>query len=258
LPDLIDSHAHTNFDAFDEDRDRVYARAREAGVLAIVEIGVGLAGSRAAVARAAEEPMVFAAAGLHPTGLDTWTDDWADFEALVRGGGIVAVGECGLDYYWMKADEDVQAQAFRRQIRLARDVGLPFVVHCREAEEDLLPILREEGYSHGVVHCFGGDAAQAAALVELGMHVSFCGNVTYRKADGLRAAARAVPLARLLLETDSPFLAPQGRRGKRNEPAFVAETGRFLAEHFGVPFEELAATTTANARALFGLPGDGA
>ncbi len=254
MPHLIDSHAHTNFDRFDTDRDEMYARARAAGVQAIVEVGVGLEGSRAAVARARTEPMVFAAAGLHPTGLDTFEDDWAPFEELVRAGGIVAVGECGLDYYWMKAEKGVQDDAFRRQIRLAREVSLPFIVHCRDAEGDTLPILRDEGYCHGVVHCFGGDATQAATLVEMGMHVSFCGNVTYKKSDGLREAARAVPLSRLLLETDSPFQAPQKRRGKRNEPAFVEHTGRFLAELLDVSFDELATQTTANSRALFGLP----
>ena len=253
MPELIDTHAHTNFDAFDADRAAMYARAREAGVAAIVEVGVGLEGSRAAVARAAKEPLVHAAAGLHPTGLEGFDAAWPDFEALVEKSGVVAVGECGLDYYWMKAPKDLQARAFRAQIDLARRRDLPFIVHCREAEDDLIPILRDAGYGRGVVHCFGGTRAQAEEILALGLAISFCGNVTYPKAEGLREAARAVPLDVLMLETDAPFLSPQGRRGKRNEPAFVAETAAFLAELHGVPLEDLAARTTANARRFFRL-----
>jgi len=251
--EYIDSHAHTNFDQFDEDRSRAYARAREAGVSAILEVGVGLEGSRRALARARDEPMVHAATGLHPTGLDDFEAQWPDFEKLVRGGGMVAVGECGLDYHWMKAPKNKQEEAFRRQIALARDLGLPYIVHCREAESDVIRILADVGYTRGVVHCFGGTEGEAGALLELGLHVSFCGNVTYRKNDALRAAARAVPLDRLLLETDSPFLAPGKRRGKRNEPAFVVETAAYLADLRDVAPEELAARTTANTKRLFGL-----
>jgi len=251
--ELVDTHAHTSFDAFDDDRAAMYARARDAGVVAIVEVGVGLEGSRRAVARAAEETLVRAAAGLHPTDLDTFEEDWPAFEALARGGGIVAVGECGLDYHWMKAPKELQAESFRRQIRLARELGLPFIVHCREAEDDLVPILRDERYARGVVHCFGGTRAQAEEILALGLRISFCGNVTYPKAERLRDAARAVPLDTLMLETDAPFLPPQAKRGQRNEPAFVAHTAAFLAELFGVPLDELAKRTTRNAREFFAL-----
>jgi TatD DNase family protein len=251
--ELIDTHAHTNFDAFDEDRDAVYARAREAGVVAIVEVGVGLEGSRRAIARAAGEPLVHAAAGLHPTDLADFERVWPEFETLVRESPVVAVGECGLDYYWMKAEKPLQDEGFRRQINLARALELPYIVHCREAEEDLLAILRAEDYAEGVVHCFGGTAAQAEEILSLGLAITFCGNVTYKNAKKLRAAARVVPLDRLMLETDSPFLAPQARRGKRNEPAFVAHTAAFLAELHGIDVAELAAVTTRNARRFFGL-----
>jgi TatD DNase family protein len=251
VPEYIDSHAHTNFNAFDEDREAMFQRAREAGVAAIVEVGVGLAGSRAAVERARETGMVFAAAGLHPTELDHFHDEWDEFEALVRSGSAVAVGECGLDYYWMKAKKELQAESFRRQLELARDVGLPFIVHCRDAEEDVIAILREVGYGRGVTHCFSGTMEQAEQVLELGLCISFCGNVTYRKNAQAQQVAKAVPPERLLLETDSPFLSPQGKRGKRNEPAHVALTARYLAELRGEPLEELARATTANARRLF-------
>ncbi len=253
MPEYIDTHAHTNFEAFDGDRGEVYARARAAGISLIVEVGVGLEGSRAALALARREPLVRAAAGLHPTGLGDWEREWEEFEALVRSGDAVAVGECGLDYHWMKSEKAVQGRAFRKQIALAREVGLPFLVHCREAEEDLIAVLRDEGYGRGVVHCFGGSVAQARALLALGLHISFCGNVTFPKNGAIAAAAAAVPLDRLLLETDSPFLAPVPRRGRRNEPAYVAHTAAFLAALHGVTVERLAEQTTRNAHLLFAL-----
>ena len=253
VPEYIDSHAHTNFDAFDEDRAAVYLRARQAGVSAIVEVGVGLEGSRAALARAASEEMVFAAVGLHPTDLHHFDEEWEPFTDLVRTQGPQAVGECGLDYYWMKAPKKKQAESFVRQLELARDVGLPFIVHCRDAEEDMIAILEDVGYFRGVTHCFGGTRAQAQQVLELGLHISFCGNVTYKKNTQAQEAARAVPLDRLLLETDSPFLAPEGKRGKRNEPSNAVLTARFLAELLDVELDDLAETTTANARRLFNL-----
>jgi len=256
VPEFIDTHAHTNFDVFDEDRDEVYRRAREAGISILIEVGVGLEGSRAALTRATAEPMVRAAAGLHPTGLAEFETEWPAFEDLVRSNDLAAVGECGLDYYWMKSPEAIQAEAFRRQIHLARQMSLPFIVHCRDAEEDLIKILAEESYGRGVVHCFGGTADQARRILDLGLHISFCGNVTYKKNVQAQDAARVVPLDRLLLETDSPFLAPQGRRGKRNEPAHMIETARYLADLKGVALEELAQTTTRNARVLFDLKPD--
>lgn len=253
MPEYIDSHAHTNFDAFDADRGEVYARARAAGVSAIIEVGVGLEGSRAALRRAQVEPMVRASAGLHPTGLARWEQEWEEFEALVRGGEFVAVGECGLDYHWMKSEKAVQRRAFERQVSLAREVDLPFIVHCRDAEEEVVALLRGAGYGRGVVHCFGGSTAQAEALLALGLNLSFCGNVTFPKNRPLAEAAQVVPLDRLLLETDCPFLAPVPRRGRRNEPAYVAHTAAFLAALHGVTVERLAEATTRNAHLFFAL-----
>ena len=216
-------------------------------------MGVGLEGSKKALARAAATDFVHAATGMHPTDLDRFEDQWPEFEALVRGGGMCALGECGLDYHWMTVPPEPQEEAFRRQLALAQELALPYIVHCRKADDDLIRILGDVGYTHGVVHCFGGDATQASALVELGMHLSFCGNVTYKKNDSIREAAQAVPVERLLLETDSPFLAPGKRRGKRCEPAFVTETAAFLAELKQVSLEELAAHATANTKELFRL-----
>ncbi len=258
MAEWIDTHAHTSFDAFDGDRAEVYARARAAGISSIVEVGVGLEGSKAAVALAAREPMVHAAVGLHPAYPDTFARDWPEFEALVRTTDVTAIGECGLDYHWMKAPREAQQSTFRAQIRLARQMALPYIVHCREAEEDLLAILLEEGYRRGVVHCFSGTRDQAARFVAAGMRISFCGNVTYPKNAALREAVRAVPPDRLLLETDAPFLPPQGRRGGRNEPAFAVETATVLAGIYGMAADELARRTTANARRFFDLKPAGA
>jgi TatD DNase family protein len=251
--ELIDTHAHTNFDAFDGDRAETYARARANGIVAIVEVGVGLEGARGALARSKETDFVYAAGGLHPTGLDTFETDWPMLERLIRTEDFAAVGECGLDYHWMKAPKERQEEAFRRQIRLARQMSLPYIVHCREAEKDVLRIVRDEGYARGVVHCFGGTREEAEEFLALGLRVTFCGNVTYRNAEKLREAARAVPLGKLMLETDSPFLPPAARRGKRNEPAFVSETAAFLAGLHGVTVGEIAAATTRNARLFFDL-----
>jgi TatD DNase family protein len=251
--EYIDSHAHTNFDVFDEDREEVYARATAAGLSAIIEVGVGLEGSKRALERANSTAMVHAATGLHPTDLDDFDAQWPEFEALVRGGGMVAVGECGLDYHWMKAPKDKQERAFRLQLELARDVDLPFIVHCREAEDDLIEVLESGCFANGVVHCFGGTADHARRIVDLGLHVSFCGNVTYKKNEGFREAAKVVPADRLLLETDSPFLAPGKKRGKRNEPAFVLETAAALASLRDVPLIDLVNDATTNTRRLFRL-----
>ncbi len=150
MAEFIDTHAHTGFEAFDKDRAQVYQRAREAGCVAIVEVGVGLEGSRRAVELAATEPMVHPAAGLHPTDLDRLDEEWPQFEDLVRTHDLTAVGECGLDYHWMKAPKEIQADAFQRQINLARQMALPYIVHCRDAEEHLIAILKDEAYPRGV------------------------------------------------------------------------------------------------------------
>ncbi|MFQ5844817.1 MAG: TatD family hydrolase [Planctomycetota bacterium] len=255
MPEFIDTHAHTGFDGFDPDRPEVYRRAREAGVSAVVEVGVGLQGSRRAVELARQEPLLRPAAGIHPSEAGALDRDWDAFEELVRTDGVVAVGECGLDFYRDGAPPALQEEAFRRPVDRARRGGVPDILHCRAAETDVIRVLTDEAYPRGVVHCFGGTVAQAEEILALGLRLSFCGNVTYKKSDSLREAARAVPLDRLLLETDAPFLPPQARRGRRNEPAFVALTAEFVAGLHGVELDELARQTTANARALFGIEG---
>lgn len=255
---MIDSHAHLYFDRFDADRDQVLERAREAGVEAVINIGIDAETSRAAVELAQTHDALYATAGLHPTSrVEDLDAELAAIEGLAREfpRAIVAIGEIGLDYYWDDVSHADQRLRLERQLLLARELGLPVVFHCRDALDDLIGLLETHPdlVGPGVFHCFGGDASDARRALALGYHVSFAGNVTYPKAESLREAARAVPIDRLLLETDSPFLAPQARRGQRNEPAFAVFTRDFLAELHGVEIEELERVTRRATVELFAL-----
>ena len=258
---LVDSHAHIDGEEFDADRDDVVARARAAGVRAILNVGTGdpRSGSlERAVEVAGRYEGVYAAAGVHPH--DARLYDEAVEEKLVgimRGGGcVVAWGEIGLDYHYDNSPREAQREVFRSQLRAARALSLPVIIHSREADEDTVGILESEwaGASRaGVMHCFGGGEWMARRVLELGFFISFAGNVTFKKAEPLREVARLVPLERMLVETDCPFLAPIPHRGRRNEPAHVADTARFLAALRGVSEAEFGQLTTANFERLFDL-----
>lgn len=257
---LIDTHAHLDEDAFSADLADVVRRAGEAGVKTIITIGTTADSSRRAVEIAAQFDSVFAAVGIQPNYVaEAGPGDFELVEELAGDPNVVAIGETGLDRYWDFTPFDLQADCFRRHMELAGRVGKPFVVHCREAEADVVAQLRrgaESGSLCGVMHSFSGDAQTAAACLELGLHVSFAGMLTYKKNDALREVARQVPLERLLVETDSPYLVPVPLRGrqKRNEPANVVHTAACLAEVRGTTLDELSAATTNNARNLFSLP----
>ncbi len=258
---ISDTHAHLDQNDFDADRDVVLARAREAGVEAIVCPAVS-ARSAEAVVRLAEEHELWAAVGIHPNHTaEAKPDDWDRIVELAGNPRVVAIGETGLDRYRDYSPLKLQQEYFDRHLRLARSRDLPVIIHCRDAQAEMLPMLRAaavDGSLVGVLHAFSGTADFAAECLSLGLHVGFAGNVTYsnRKNDYLRDVARGIPENRLLLETDSPYLVPQAFRGrvKRNEPAHVVRTAAFLAELRGVSVEQLAAATTANARRLFRLP----
>ena len=257
--ELIDSHAHVDGPEFDADRDAVLARARAAGVRRIVVIGaVGdMARARSAVALAERDPDIFATVATHPHDADQMTEAWwAEHEQLARHPRVVAIGETGLDFYYDHSAREAQAAAFRRFVALARAVGKPVVCHVRDAHAEARAILAETGAAEvgGIIHCFTGTPDDAAAYVELGFHVSFSGIVTYKNAQPLRDAVRRVPLDRLLIETDCPYLAPIPRRGKRNEPAFVVHTAAVVAREAGVTLAELAAATVASTERVFRLP----
>jgi TatD DNase family protein len=258
---FVDSHAHIDGEEFDADRDEVVGRARAAGVRAILNVGTGDPHSgvlERAVAVAEKYEGVFAAVGVHPHDARLF-DDVAErrLSEILRGGGrVVALGEIGLDFHYDNSPREVQRAVFARQLRMARDAGLPVVIHSREADEETVEILRAEyaGASRGgVMHCFGGGRRMAEDVLELGFMISFAGNVTFKNAEPLREAARAIPAERLLVETDCPFLTPVPFRGRRNEPAYVVETARFVAGLKGVETEEFGRITSANFARLFRL-----
>jgi len=247
---LFDTHAHLDQSEFEADRGEVIARAKSAGVATIVCPAVSAESSRV-ILQLAEEHDFYAAVGIHPNSTaEAATDDWERIVALADRNRVVAVGETGLDRYWDYAPIELQRQYLERHFHLAREKGLPIILHCREAQADLLPILRAaatEGPIRGIMHAFSGDADFAHECLAAGLHISFAGNVTHsnKKFDSLRAVAKNIPSDRLLVETDSPYLVPQVFRGriKRNEPANIVQTAVFLADLRGVSFEELAIAT---------------
>jgi TatD DNase family protein len=258
---LIDTHAHLDQKEFHGDRAAVVERAAAEGVDRILCVGIDVASSAAAVELAEEFAQVYAAIGIHPNSAAAAApQDWSRILALLNHRRVVALGETGLDRYWDDTPFDLQQAFLEQHLQLSRECNLPVIIHCRDAWDDLLPMLRAaaaQGPLNGVMHAMSGDAAMVAECLALGLHVSFAGNVTYKnkKFEPLRAAAAAVPLDRLLVETDSPYLAPEPLRGrqKRNEPANVVHTAAFLAGLRGIPQEEFDRQTTENARRLFNL-----
>ena len=255
---MTDSHAHLNDTRFDADRAEVIARAEAAGVGLIVCPGTDLAGSREVLELAHRYDCVLAAVGLdrdNAAAVDT--DSLAELERLAADDACVAIGEIGLDYHYDTLPRDVQRAGFEAQVELANRLGLPVIVHCRDAFDDVLAIL-ERTRPNGVMHCFSGDAGMARRCCDLGMMISFAGTVTFKKAGELREAARAVPAEHLMIETDCPYLTPEPLRGKRNEPAYVAHTAECLAGVLDLSAEDVERITDTNARLLFGLPVDDA
>jgi TatD DNase family protein len=254
--DLFDTHAHLHFPGFDEDRAAVLERGRAAGVRRMVTIGTDVETTRAALALAAREADVWATAGVHPH--DAAESDeaaQAEVERLAAEPRVVAIGEIGLDFFRNLSPPETQERVLRRFLALARRLRKPVVLHCRDAHAQMLAILGEERVAEvgGIMHCFSGDVEVARRCLDLGLTISLAGPVTYPNARALPDVARFVPGDRLVVETDCPFLPPQGYRGKRNEPAYLAVTAARVAELRGEPLDELAARTTANACRLFGV-----
>ncbi len=257
-PELIDTHAHLDDERFAEDRPAVLERAAAAGVSHIVVVATSAATSRICVDLAAQYPPLFATIGIQPNHVaEAAPGDWDEVVRLATTAKVVALGETGLDRYWDHTPFPAQEDYFARHLELARRHKLPVVIHCREAEADVVRMLRADFEQHGplraVMHSFTGDLATARDCLAMGLFISFAGMVTYKNAQPLREVAKEVPLDRLLVETDSPYLAPVPVRGQRNEPAFVAHTAALLARERGVGPEVIAEQTTRNARALFGL-----
>jgi TatD DNase family protein len=258
---FIDSHAHIDGPEYDADRDEVIQRARDAGVRAILNVGTGDPHSGAlelAVALAETNTDIYAAVGTHPHDARLF-DDRAEErikKLITDSSRVIAWGEIGLDYHYDNSPREVQREVFRRQLSLAREIDKPVIIHTREAEDDTLEILRAEWAEpgrRGIMHCFSGSLTLVKGALDLGFLISFAGVLTFKKADELRAVAAAVPLKRLLVETDCPFLTPIPFRGRRNEPAHVVEVARALAAIHGKTSEEMGEITTRNFNELFQL-----
>lgn len=258
---FVDSHCHIDGEQFDADRDEIVQRAKDAGVKAMLTVGTGNPHDgeiERAVKTAENYENVFASVGVHPHDAKLYDDAAeANLIELAKREKVVAWGEIGLDFYYHHSPREVQFDVFRRQIRTAKELDLPVIIHSRDADGETVEILTEEYKenlgSGGVMHCFGGSPQMAKAMLDAGFYISFAGNVTFKKAENLREAAKVVPLEKLLIETDCPFLAPVPFRGKRNEPSFVVETAKFLADFYQIDLEVLAQHTTENFQRLFNI-----
>jgi len=260
----IDSHAHIESEDFDRDREEVIRRALDAGVEIMVNVGNGdvSKNSHAAAFRLAEEyPFIYTTVGVHPHEARLLDDElYAQLSELCEHPKVIAWGEIGLDYHYDNSPRDSQREAFRKQLRLARERSLPAVIHTREAEADTLAILNEEWKGSGlpgIIHCFTGTRAFAEEAIKLGFYISFSGVVTFKKSEDLRDTASSLPLKKILIETDSPFLAPHPHRGRRNEPAYVVETARAIAGLRNITAEEIGQATSDNFKRLFRLDESG-
>ncbi|EGL81849.1 hydrolase, TatD family [Caldalkalibacillus thermarum TA2.A1] len=254
---FFDTHAHINDARFDQDRNEVIERARAEGVSLIVNVGFNHETITATIRLAEAYDFIYAAVGWHPHDAKTCDDDaLRRIEHLARTHPkVVAVGEMGLDYYWDHSPREVQAEVFRKQIDLAKRLKKPIIIHNREADRDVLSILKEEGADEvgGVMHCFGGDKEMARQCLELNFYISFGGPLTFKNAKLPKEVVQYVPLDRLLIETDCPYLAPHPLRGKRNEPAYVRYVAETMAELRGLSLEEIAHMTMENGKRLFAL-----
>jgi hydrolase, TatD family len=258
---FVDSHAHIDGPEYDHDRDEVISRAHDSGVKTILNVGTGDPHGDAfarAVHLATAHENIYAAIGVHPHDAQLY-DDAAEAkinELVAENSKVIAWGEIGLDYHYDNSPREIQREVFRRQLQAANASGLPVVIHTREADTDTVAILREGSFKEspaGIMHCFSGSLELARAAMELGFYISFSGNITFKKAEDLRIIAAEIPLDRLLIETDCPYLTPVPFRGKRNEPARVVDVARGLAEVRRMSLEEIGQVTSENFATLFGL-----
>ena len=251
---LVDSHAHLDFRDFNKDRDAVVQRALAAGVEIIINVGFDLTSSRKAGELAVSYSSIYAAVGIHPHDAAAVPRDYlAQLETLAAAPGVVALGEMGLDFYRDRSPRSLQRKVFREQLALARQLNMPVILHDRDAHVELMSILRDDGLPEagGVMHCFSGDLALARQAMALGLYISIAGPVTFPRNKDLREVAAVIPLEKLLLETDAPFLTPVPHRGRRNEPAYVALTAETVATLRGLPVAELGLACLANTKQLF-------
>ncbi len=250
---LLDTHCHLEMAEFDEDRDAVIQRAKEAGIDAVITVGSDLEGNIGSLRLSEKYDFIYSSVGIHPHDAKDFTEE---VYKKVRGWAasspkIVAIGETGLDYHYDNSPRDIQKEVFKKHLLLAKELELPVIIHSREAKKDTLEILGDSGISRGVLHCFSGDMGMAEKAMEMGLYISIAGPVTFKNAKKLRETAEAIPDDYLLIETDAPYLTPEPFRGRRNEPAFLVNTAEKIAEVRRVSLEDIARITTLNAKRLF-------
>ncbi len=253
---FIDSHAHLEWESYKADFSEVLKHAQNAKVELILNIGTTLEHCKQGIELAKQYPHIFASVGIHPHDANKVPMDYLDqLKELAKNPKVKAIGEIGLDYYYEHSPREIQLQRFEEQVQLAKDLHLPLSIHCREAFQDCFDILNKISYFYGVFHCFTGTQEEAKKALELGFYISFSGIVTFKKSTALQEVAKQIPLEKMLIETDAPFLAPEPHRGKRNEPAFVVLTAQKIADLKNTPLETVAQKTTHNAKTLFKLQG---
>ncbi len=251
---FFDTHTHLDDEKFDTDRDELIESFKSQGLTLAVNIGANLATSKASVALAEKYDFIYATVGVHPNDTGDMTDaDLEEIESLVHHEKVVAIGEIGLDYHYDEPDPEIQKEWFLKQLLLAKKLNLPYVVHDRDAHADVLEIIKSTGYTNGVMHCFSGSAEMAKEVTKMGMYVSIAGQVTFKNAPKVQAVAQSVPLDRLLIETDSPYLTPEPFRGKRNNSAYVRFTAEKIAGLRGLSVEEIAKITMENGKRFYNI-----
>ncbi|MBE7037007.1 MAG: TatD family deoxyribonuclease [Ruminococcaceae bacterium] len=250
----FDTHTHLDDERFQEDRDTVVQKMRDARVSLAVNIGADMESSRKSIEIAKTYDGIYAAVGVHPHAAEEMSDeDIATLAQMSKEPKVVAIGEIGLDYYYDNSPRELQKQWFRRQIELAKELDLPYVVHDRDAHADCMQIIKDSGYFRGVMHCYSGSPEMAQELLKLGFYISFAGPVTFKNGKKAKEAANMIPMDRLLIETDSPYLTPEPHRGKRNDSSYVPFIAKEIAAIKGLTVEETARLTCENGKRFFGI-----
>ncbi len=252
---FIDTHAHLDFDRFSKDRDKVIKDAYAIGVKRIINVGADMGSSQNSVELAQDYDFIYASIGVHPHDAEGFSaKDYDTLKELSKADKVVAVGEIGLDYYYDNSPRQIQQEAFKQQLELAQEVNLPIIIHSRDAKEDTLKILKESAKElTGVMHCYAYDLKTANEVIDLGFYLAFGGVITFNNATDLRGVVEEIPLDKILIETDAPYLTPTPYRGKRNESKYVKEVAKKIAEIKDITLEEVAEVTTKNAKELFDL-----
>lgn len=251
---LFDTHTHLDDKKFDADRGELIASLKSQGISLLVNIGADMKSSQQSILLAEKYDFIYASVGVHPCDTKNLTDDDLNtLEKMAKHEKVVAIGEIGLDYYWDEPEREIQKEWFTKQLLLAKKLNMPYIIHDRDAHADTLEIIKKCGYTNGVMHCFSGSAEFAQEVIKMGMYVSLSGTVTFKNAKKAQEVAQSIPLDRLLIETDSPYLTPEPFRGKRNNSAYVKYTAEKIADIRGISFDELARITLDNGKRFYNI-----